>query len=312
VDNLKVSYVIPYTRTECPETDLAYRFGFNTQEKDDEVYGAGNLNTAEFWEYDTRLGRRWNVDPKPQVEISVYAAMNGNPIWLTDVNGDCPPGVKCGDVVNFVPHINNQGTENKNRFERVKRTKPNGKTYFHQGLDILVPSNTKLRVIMSGEVMKNQTTHISDEYSGSRRPRQAQHEGTNGLGNSLIVKTILPEDYSYTPEGGKEMNLKKGQAIFIRYSHMELVGPEEGALVKTGEPIGYSGATGNAGFYKGDWGIEEKYRHVHIEASTDVNFKNKLDPEAFVKTQYNSKGKVIPSSGDGSRPKEANNVIKDF
>jgi hypothetical protein len=41
----------------------AYRWGFNGQEKDDEVYGSGNLNTAMFWEYDTRLGRRWNVDP---------------------------------------------------------------------------------------------------------------------------------------------------------------------------------------------------------------------------------------------------------
>jgi hypothetical protein len=39
----------------------AYRYGFNGQEKDDEVCGSGNLNTAEFWEYDTRLGRRWNT-----------------------------------------------------------------------------------------------------------------------------------------------------------------------------------------------------------------------------------------------------------
>ena len=39
-----------------------YRYSFNTQEKVDEVYGKGNLNTALFWEYDTRLGRRWNTD----------------------------------------------------------------------------------------------------------------------------------------------------------------------------------------------------------------------------------------------------------
>ena len=90
LDNLKVSYVIPYTRTECPETDLAYRFGFNTQEKDDEVYGAGNLNTAEFWEYDTRIGRRWNLDPKPTDGFSDYSVMLNNPIQNNDVNGDWP------------------------------------------------------------------------------------------------------------------------------------------------------------------------------------------------------------------------------
>ena len=32
-----------------------YRFGFNGQEKDNEVAGFGNITTAEFWEYDCRL-----------------------------------------------------------------------------------------------------------------------------------------------------------------------------------------------------------------------------------------------------------------
>ena len=41
-----------------------YRFGFNGQEKDDEIFGStGTSYTAEFWQYDARIGRRWNVDP---------------------------------------------------------------------------------------------------------------------------------------------------------------------------------------------------------------------------------------------------------
>jgi hypothetical protein len=32
-----------------------FEFGYNGQMKTDEVYGKGNLNTALFWEYDTRL-----------------------------------------------------------------------------------------------------------------------------------------------------------------------------------------------------------------------------------------------------------------
>jgi len=40
-----------------------YRFGFNTQEKTLEVNPSHS--TAFYWEYDGRLGRRWNVDPKP-------------------------------------------------------------------------------------------------------------------------------------------------------------------------------------------------------------------------------------------------------
>src|SRR6478736_3791665 len=40
-----------------------YRYGFNGQEMSNEIKGVGNSYTAEFWEYDPRLGRRWNVDP---------------------------------------------------------------------------------------------------------------------------------------------------------------------------------------------------------------------------------------------------------
>ena len=64
-----------------------YRYGFNKQEQDDEVYGNGNLNTAEFWEYDTRLGRRWNVDPVMKYDQSGYNAFANNPIWIIDING---------------------------------------------------------------------------------------------------------------------------------------------------------------------------------------------------------------------------------
>jgi hypothetical protein len=64
-----------------------YRFGFQGQEKDDEVYGEGNLNTAEFWEYDTRLGRRWNVDPVVKPWESGYAVMGNSPIALCDPLG---------------------------------------------------------------------------------------------------------------------------------------------------------------------------------------------------------------------------------
>jgi len=65
-----------------------YRYGFNTQEQDDEVYGIGNLNTAMFWEYDTRLGRRWNVDPINTALESNYAVFTNNPIFMIDLFGN--------------------------------------------------------------------------------------------------------------------------------------------------------------------------------------------------------------------------------
>jgi len=66
----------------------SYKYGFNGQEKNDEVSGSGNHNTAMFWEYDTRLGRRWNLDPEPIPGISDYACFTNSPIWLNDVLGN--------------------------------------------------------------------------------------------------------------------------------------------------------------------------------------------------------------------------------
>ncbi|MES2382809.1 MAG: hypothetical protein V4538_17310 [Bacteroidota bacterium] len=67
---------------------IEYRFGFNGQEKDDEVSGEGNTMTATFWECDVRLGRRFNLDPKPGLGISEYACFANNPVYNQDIKGD--------------------------------------------------------------------------------------------------------------------------------------------------------------------------------------------------------------------------------
>jgi hypothetical protein len=65
-----------------------YRYGFNGQERSDELKGEGNSYTAEFWEYDPRIGRRWNLDPKPDVSVSVYATFSNSPVQFSDLLGD--------------------------------------------------------------------------------------------------------------------------------------------------------------------------------------------------------------------------------
>jgi hypothetical protein len=45
--------------------------------------------TAEFWQYDARLGRRWNVDPMSQIQPGQgpYCAYDNRPIWKNDPKG---------------------------------------------------------------------------------------------------------------------------------------------------------------------------------------------------------------------------------
>lgn len=71
----------------------SYRYGLNGQEKDDEIYNStGTSYTAEFWQYDPRTGRRWNMDPVPNPSLSSYHAFALNPIFNVDPKGDRADG----------------------------------------------------------------------------------------------------------------------------------------------------------------------------------------------------------------------------
>ena len=72
------------------QSTTTYKYGFNGQEQDNEIYGNGNLNTAEFWEYDTRLGRRWNRDPLIYEWRTPYSCFNNNPLYFKDLTGAIP------------------------------------------------------------------------------------------------------------------------------------------------------------------------------------------------------------------------------
>jgi len=67
----------------------SYRYSINGQEKDKELNE--NITTALYWEYDSRIGRRWNIDPRPNISISPYNCFAGNPILYPDNNGDSIP-----------------------------------------------------------------------------------------------------------------------------------------------------------------------------------------------------------------------------
>src|SRR5215203_5687105 len=63
-----------------------YRFSINGQEKESELNK--NITVAKFWEYDSRIGRRWNLDPRPICGLSEYSVFKNSPIIHLDPNGD--------------------------------------------------------------------------------------------------------------------------------------------------------------------------------------------------------------------------------
>lgn len=63
-----------------------YRYSHNAQEKDNEIFQGAT--GAKYWEYDSRIIRRWNLDPKYTAKESRYVVNGNNPIIFTDPNGD--------------------------------------------------------------------------------------------------------------------------------------------------------------------------------------------------------------------------------
>ena len=93
-----------------------YRYFFNGQEADNEVYGKGAVLGYEFRQYDARIGRWWSVDPLadkyPGVGPYVFCA--DSPMMLVDPSGDTivirgkngtqykyTPGEKCPTGVDY-------------------------------------------------------------------------------------------------------------------------------------------------------------------------------------------------------------------
>jgi len=96
-----------------------YRYFFNGQEADNEVFGEVANFTAEFWQYDSRLGRRWNVDPIFKAPESPYACFGGGPIWRIDKKGLKAGWVKDNDGNVFW----DKNTNSQEEFERNYKNK---------------------------------------------------------------------------------------------------------------------------------------------------------------------------------------------
>ena len=82
--------IVYYQQSSQSTTIGGYRYFFNGQEGDNEVFGEMANFGYEFRQYDSRLGRWWSVDPKwsEYPEVSPFVFCNGSPIMLMDLKGE--------------------------------------------------------------------------------------------------------------------------------------------------------------------------------------------------------------------------------
>ena len=81
------------TATYPPQTPRpymgGYRYFFNGQEADNEVFGERVFQNYGFRMYDTRIGRFWGVDPltKEYSMLTPFQFASCSPVLLVDVDG---------------------------------------------------------------------------------------------------------------------------------------------------------------------------------------------------------------------------------
>ena len=102
-----------------------YRYGFQGQEKDDEIKGNGNSVNFKFRMYDPRLGRFFSTDPREAEYVSNSpCAFSGNrvidaielegkePLWfmeaLMGLHGETAQKITTGNVIAMQSMINDQ------------------------------------------------------------------------------------------------------------------------------------------------------------------------------------------------------------
>jgi hypothetical protein len=200
-----------------------YRFGFNKQERDDEVKGVGNLNSALYWEYDARLGRRWNPDPVIKPWESRYACFANAPIKVIDINGDNGKA-----TITESPAI----TKGKKTFEGGTKQNPNQITItanYYYGNDV---KNNK-------EVKEGLEAAISTYNNSNETVIGADGKYYNVKFNLKLIPLNESDPHEVKAQALKDFEgdgitsfFSYGNAVGINIPNMEVDGKEIGSASK--------------------------------------------------------------------------------
>jgi hypothetical protein len=175
------------------------RYGFNGQEKDDEVNGTlGSIYTAEFWQYDSRLGRRWNIDPVVKQSFSNYSVLGLSPIQNTDIKGDDWIKAKDGTYqfdksINKDSDLSGTGNEYMGASFQLKGTdyRSDGSIFFKSESRAYerMWSNSKRNKVEQAAVISNDGVLVMPEYLNTSSSSSIEDYGYKykGEGKSLII-----------------------------------------------------------------------------------------------------------------------------
>ena len=269
-----------------------YRYGFQGQEKDDELKGEGNSYSAEFWQYDPRLGRRWNIDPVDKPWMSPYHAFSNKPITNMD-----PNGADDGDYIGKDgEHLGSDGKKDGKVYTADSVTKnKKGLVISAENSNLLGISYKKFATI-SNIVKKEGITNDSNEYLDIAH---ASNNNAKQSGTSLYAKLM---------SGFSSVEKKEKTALSSSDNSSTAMFARAGAIsALTGQPDPTNGAT----FWDGTdflaWGLNspngtpqnkfEEYNGIGIPKTIYDNFvSSQLVKYTSGRVKYYGKFYSVPAS----------------
>jgi RHS repeat-associated protein len=206
----------------------AYRYGFNGQEKTPEV--SSSSFTAEYWQYDSRIARRWNVDPVVKPYESPYATFGNNPIWNVDPDGaDTAKYLSNGQLVDAIKISYN-----------VINNAVKSKTYS--------PSKD-VSAILQSEIDKYWESHQSEFSAGAYSEfRDQVFNSHKGLKEVATASSNAWERYGQRILNN---NIDPETAILQTYFTIQAYNGRSMDLVKMGANVAMGMATGGVGIKAG-------------------------------------------------------------
>ena len=232
----------------------SYRYSINGQEKSDELNES--LTTALFWEYDSRISRRWNVDPISKAWESPFACFGNNPILRVDVLGNRDTTVngkyfadsKTLDGV----VVRSRSLFSKKVMERI-RTDAASKSIGHTYLPGELQSRIKDQINFARSSVAQS---LGDMLLLSRYQRVQLT-----LGNRMIG--LINDDENFKKfEAEAIFHLRNGASSFTS-THSVLLGGDRGHLMGLFIPLPSSGQTFRATANELTWAV----RNVYITAT---------------------------------------------
>jgi RHS repeat-associated protein len=236
-------------------TASTYKYGFNGQEKDTEI-GEG-IYTAEFWQYDARLGRRMNLDPVTFPWESPYATFHNNPIYFADPKGDTPGTPDCPDCAN---------------------TRADGKPEEIREVVVTAKAPEALKQRKAQEVQSSQPSQLSASMLGSL-PKPQLADAQNKIRNTLTKFSGWVKSRFYI-KANIEVSLgaQAGAAVLLPVPETPLVVAVT-AKANLGSITLVKGEYDTRKGYSGNYAWQDGGVHVTQELSGTVAIRPVSDPQ---------------------------------